>query len=46
MDGEEDFYTYHSRSNLKSSSSTNSEIGEMSFMIVDYLKEAMKVRII
>ncbi|CAG9861985.1 unnamed protein product [Phyllotreta striolata] len=43
MDGEEDFYSFHSRASLKSPpSSVNNEMGEMAFMIVDYLKEAMK----
>lgn len=44
MDGDEDYNNYGVKTNGRTNSSVNSDI-DMSFMMLDYIKDAMKVNI-
>lgn len=45
MDADEDYGSYYQRNSPRQNGSVHSDIGDMSFMMIDYIKEAMKVKI-
>ncbi|XP_019873564.1 kelch-like ECH-associated protein 1B isoform X1 [Aethina tumida] len=42
MDADEDYGSYYQRNSPRQNGSVHSDIGDMSFMMIDYIKEAMK----